>query len=113
VIDPDSGEPVIGFYATGWIKRGPTGVIGTNKQDSGETVECIVEDIVSGNLLSPENPDPAKTLELISERQPNYFSYEDWLRLNEFELEKGKQQGRPRVKYTSIEEMLDAVKKGS
>jgi len=113
IIDPDSGEPVTGFYATGWIKRGPTGVIGTNKQDSGETVECIVEDIISGDLLSPENPDPDKILELISERQPNYFSYEDWLRLNEFELEKGKQQGRPRVKYTSIEEMLDAVKKGS
>jgi ferredoxin--NADP+ reductase len=112
IIDPDSGESVTGFYATGWIKRGPTGVIGTNKQDSGETVECIAEDIISGDLLSPENPDPDKILELISERQPNYFSYEDWLRLNEFELEKGKQQGRPRVKYTSIEEMLDAVKKG-
>lgn len=111
VVDPDSGDHVKGLYSTGWIKRGPTGVIGTNKLDSGETVECIVEDIVSGNLHSPENTDPDLILSLISERQPDYFSYEDWLKLNDLEVSKGKDQGRPRIKYTSIEEMLEAVKK--
>ncbi len=111
VIDPDSGDHVHGFYSTGWIKRGPTGVIGTNKQDSGETVECIIEDIVSGKLLSPENTHPQLIADLIGERQPNYFSYEDWLRLNELEISKGAEQGRPRIKYTRIEDMLNAVKK--
>lgn len=110
VIDPDSGEHVHGLYSTGWIKRGPTGVIGTNKQDSGETVECIIEDIASGRLLSPENTHPQKIADLISERQPDYFSYKDWLRLNELEISKGEEQGRPRIKYTSIEDMLNAVK---
>ena len=111
VVDPDSGAHIHGLYSTGWIKRGPTGVIGTNKQDSGETVQCIVEDIESGHHLSPENPHPDHILELVSQRQPDYFSYEDWMKLNELEVSKGEEQGRPRVKYTSIDEMLDAVKK--
>ena len=93
VIDPDSNEHVQGVYSTGWIKRGPSGVIGTNKQDSGETVECIIEDIVSGNLLSPESPDPGHITQLINERQPQHFSYEDWLRLNELEISKGQETG--------------------
>jgi ferredoxin--NADP+ reductase len=110
VLDSDTGEHVHGVYSTGWIKRGPTGVIGTNKLDSGETVQCIAEDIESGNMLSPEAPEPDQVLELVRERQPDYFSYEDWLRLNELEISRGEKEGRPRIKYTSIEEMLAAVK---
>ncbi len=111
VIDPDSGTHIHGLYSTGWIKRGPTGVIGTNKQDSGETVECIIQDIEAGHHLLPDKPHPDHILELVSQRQPDYFSYEDWIRLNELEISKGEEQGRPRVKYTSIEDMLNAVKK--
>ncbi len=110
VLDSDTGEHVHGVYSTGWIKRGPTGVIGTNKLDSAETVQCITEDIESGNLLSPEAPEPDQILELVRERQPDYFSYEDWLRLNELEISRGEKEGRPRIKYTSIEEMLAAIK---
>ena len=113
VIDPETQLHVHGIYSTGWIKRGPTGVIGTNKLDSGETVECIVEDIESGSILSPEAPDPRHLADLINERQPQHFSYKDWLRLNELEILKGEEQGRPRVKYTSIDDMLNAVKKDS
>lgn len=111
VIDPETNLHVHGVYSTGWIKRGPTGVIGTNKLDSGETVECIIEDIVAGNLLSPETSEPGHISDLMNERQPQHFSYEDWLKLNELEILKGEEQGRPRVKYTSIDDMLDAVKK--
>lgn len=111
VIDPDSKKHAHGFYSTGWIKRGPSGVIGTNKQDSGETVECIIEDIVAGRLLSPEASDPEHVSNLINERQPQHFSYEDWLKLNELEILKGEEQGRPRIKFTNIDDMLDAVKK--
>ncbi len=113
IIDQDSGKHIHGLYSTGWIKRGPTGVIGTNKQDSGETVECIIEDIISGNLITPDNPHPDQILELITERQPNYFSYEDWLRLNELEISRGEEAGRPRLKYTSVEDMINAVKKNN
>jgi len=113
VIDSETQLHVHGMYSTGWIKRGPTGVIGTNKLDSGETVDCIIEDIESGSLLSPEAADPRHISDLINERQPQHFSYEDWLRLNELEILKGQEQGRPRVKYTSIDDMLKAVKKNS
>lgn len=111
VIDPDSKQHVQGFYSTGWIKRGPSGVIGTNKLDSGETVQCIIEDIESGSLLSPAATDPEHVSILINKRQPQHFSYEDWLKLNELEILKGEEQGRPRIKFTNIDDMLDAVKK--
>ena len=111
IVDPDTGEHLDGQYSTGWIKRGPSGVIGTNKKDSGETVECIIEDIIASKHIRPENPHPDQILELISHRQPDYFSYEDWLRLDELEVSRGEQAGRPRLKYTSIEEMINAVKK--
>ena len=110
VIDPATAEHVTGLYATGWIKRGPTGVIGTNKQDSGETVECIVEDVKSGRINDPESPDAESVEEFIRGAEPRYVTYEDWLRLNELEVEMGKAHGRPRVKYTSVEEMLEALK---
>ena len=111
VLDPETDGHVQGIYSTGWIKRGPTGVIGTNKQDSGETVKCILEDIESGSLISPETPHPESVQDLIHKRQPDYFTYEDWLRLNELEISRGEKLGRPRLKYTSIEEMLDAIRK--
>jgi ferredoxin--NADP+ reductase len=110
VTDPGTGEPMPGLYAAGWIKRGPTGVIGTNKQDSGETVECIVEDVNSGRVNDPAVPDGESAEKMISDAQPDFVTYRDWLRLDELELERGKARGRPRVKYTSVEEMLDALK---
>ena len=112
VTDPDTGEPIRGLYAAGWIKRGPTGVIGTNKQDSGETVGCIFEDVNSGRVNDPASPDKGSVEKMISDAQPDFLTYEDWLRLNELEVERGKAHGRPRVKYTSIEEMLEALKTG-
>ena len=109
VTDPGTGDPVAGLYASGWIKRGPTGVIGTNKQDSGETVECIVEDVGSGCVNDPAFPDRESAEKMISEAQPDFVTYQDWLRLDELEVERGKAHGRPRVKYTSVEEMLEAL----
>ncbi len=111
IVDPETGDHLHGQYSTGWIKRGPTGVIGTNKQDSGETVECIIEDILANKHIVPEKPHPDQLLELITKRQPDYFSYDDWLRLNELEISRGEAAGRPRLKYTSVEDMINAVKK--
>ena len=61
--------------------------------------------------MSPENAHPDKILELVALRQPDYFSYEDWLRLNELEIARGEKVGRPRLKYTSVEDMINAVKR--
>jgi ferredoxin--NADP+ reductase len=109
VLDPETKQPALGEYTAGWIKRGPSGVIGTNKPDAAETVQCMVEDVAEGRVLHPARPEPEAVERLVRERQPRYFSYADWLRLNEIEVSKGRPAGRPRVKLTSVEEMLAAV----
>jgi ferredoxin--NADP+ reductase len=111
VIDPESKQPIVGLYTSGWIKRGPSGVVGTNKPDSVESVTCMLEDFSTGSILQPSNADAASAVKFISERRPDYFSYADWKRLDEMEQEKGKAQGRPRVKFTSVEEMKKALGK--
>jgi ferredoxin--NADP+ reductase len=104
-----SGQPVAGEYCAGWIKRGPTGLIGTNKGDAIETVECMLEDVRAGDLHRPAQPTAETAEDFIRQRQPAFFSYEHWRSLDEHELELGKQSGRPRVKLTTIESMLDAI----
>ncbi len=109
VLDPATRTPVVGEYAAGWIKRGPTGVIGTNKPDAAETVACMLEDVRKGAILSPAHPDRAAAERLVRERQPRYVSYEDWLKLDELETARGRRLGRPRVKFCCVEEMLEAL----
>ncbi len=109
VLDPDTREPVVGEYAAGWIKRGPTGVIGTNKPDAVETVACMLEDVARGAVLNPARSDAAAVEALVRERQPSFISYADWLRLNELEVANGRAAGRPRVKFTRVEDMLVAL----
>lgn len=109
VLDPDTQRPVVGEYAAGWIKRGPTGVIGTNKPDAAETVTAMLEDAARRAVLTPAHPEPAAAETLVRQRQPSCFSYADWLRLNEQEVARGRAAGRPRVKFTRVEEMLAAL----
>jgi ferredoxin--NADP+ reductase len=111
VIEVESKQPVIGEYASGWIKRGPSGVIGTNKPDSVETVTHMLEDLKSGSILQPAQPEVASMQELVKQRQPKFFSYPDWKKLDELEVAKGQPLGRPRVKFTSVEEMIAALGK--
>ena len=105
----ETDKPVLGIYVTGWIKRGPTGIIGTNKLDAAETVQTMLADLGNGIVLQPATTDPAAVEKLVRERQPEFVSYEDWSRLNELETEKGKSQGRPRVKFTDVKEMMSAL----
>jgi ferredoxin--NADP+ reductase len=109
VLDTDTKQPVVGEYTAGWIKRGPTGVIGTNKPDAAETVECMFEDLARGAVLEPAQPAAAAAEALVRQRRPGYVSYADWLKLDEIEVARGRAQGRPRVKLTSVEEMLAAL----
>jgi len=109
VLEPESREPRIGEYAAGWIKRGPSGVIGTNKPDAAETVACMVEDAERGRLLAPTEPAAAAVLALVRQRQPQWISWADWQRLDALEVERGRATGRPRVKFTRVEDMLVAL----
>ncbi len=110
VLDADSREPLVGQYTAGWIKRGPTGVIGTNKPDAAETVEAMLTDARAGNLLSPANATAAAAEALVRGRQAHVVTYDDWRRLDALELSHGKEQGRPRVKFTRVDDMLAALK---
>ncbi len=109
VVDPDTQQPLAGVYVAGWIKRGPTGVIGTNKPDAGETVEAMMEDLAAGVVLRPERPDRAAAEDLVRRGQPAFVSWTDWLALQKLEETLGAEGGRPRVKLTSVEEMLAAL----
>src|SRR5262245_44440766 len=99
--------PVPGFYCAGWIKRGPTGVIGTNKKDATETVEHLLEDARAGKL-------PARgsgTIdELLAERGSEVVMYTGWQAIDAMEKARGEPLGRPRVKLSSWEELLEAAR---
>lgn len=110
VLDTKRKKPLPGEYTAGWIKRGPSGVIGTNKADAVETVECMLEDMQAGIFIKPELPEPECIVKFLSERQANAFSYAEWQKLNEKECQKGKAEGRPRVKFTDVDDMIRAAK---
>lgn len=80
--------------------------MGTNKPDAAETVAAMLEDLSHGMHLLPAHPKREDIQKLVQQRQPDYFSYADWLRLNTLEIERGQAQGRPRIKFTRIAEML-------
>jgi ferredoxin/flavodoxin---NADP+ reductase len=109
VTTPDGDERLPGQYVVGWIKRGPQGVIGTNKKDAHETVESLFEDLEAGSMPEPSAADPNAVVELLEERGVRFVSFGAWEAIDRAEVARGEPQGRPRVKFTRIEEMLEAA----
>lgn len=103
------GEQVIGDYVVGWIKRGPSGIIGTNKPDSVETVERLLEDVTEGKHWTPSKPARSDIETLISSKKSDFVSYADWKIIDQLEVENGEAEGRPRVKFTEVDAMLEAL----
>jgi ferredoxin/flavodoxin---NADP+ reductase len=108
VLTPD-GEPLPGVYAVGWIKRGPTGILGTNKRDAEETVSCLAEDLRARALPQPPNPGREQIDALLAERKPDLVTVEGWRAIDRRELERGRSERRPRVKLASRDELLAAT----
>jgi ferredoxin--NADP+ reductase len=113
VVDPLSGAHAPGEYVVGWIKRGPSGVIGTNKKDAQDTVEAILADIAPDPAGAqrplahdPPNPDSDAIERLLRARRPDLVTYAGWESIDAHERALGEPDGRPRVKLTRIEEML-------
>jgi ferredoxin/flavodoxin---NADP+ reductase len=106
VLSPD-GEPLPGVYTVGWIKRGPTGILGTNKRDAEETISCLVEDLRGGGLPQAPSPDREQIDELLAERRPDLVTTAGWRAIDAHELERGQSEQRPRVKLTSRDELLE------
>ena len=97
-----------GEYVVGWIKRGPTGVIGTNKPDATETTDHLLEDFTSGKLkrtLSPRD----EIDRMLEQRGVRVVTWEDWRKLDQIERERGAALGRPRLKFTTVADMLGAL----
>lgn len=105
VVDPASGSPVPGVYAAGWVKRGPTGVIGTNKLCARETVDRILADHAEGRLPTPQGG-AAELDALLAARAPGRLGLRHWQALDEHERASGAAQDRPRVKVTDPGEMV-------
>lgn len=108
VLTPD-GEPLHGVYAVGWIKRGPTGILGTNKRDAEETVSRLVEDLDAAALPQPPNPEREQIDALLAERKPDLVTVAGWRAIDGHELTSGRNEQRPRVKLASREELLVAA----
>jgi ferredoxin--NADP+ reductase len=95
-----------GEYAVGWIKRGPSGIIGTNKKDAHETTGKIVEDLEAGRLNEPtEKPDE----QWLRDRVPGLVTWAGWQAIDEHEVGLGEPHGRPRVKLVKVDEMVDVA----
>jgi ferredoxin/flavodoxin---NADP+ reductase len=108
ILDEDRA-PRRGEYAVGWIKRGPTGIIGTNKRDAQETVDSLLADLDAGRLNEPADPDRDSLVDLLGERKPDHVTYAGWEAIDRVEKAAGEAQGRPRVKLSTAEELLVAA----
>ena len=111
VIDPGRG-PILGEYVVGWIKRGPTGVIGTNKPDAQETVNSLLEDLEAGRVNEPTDSARGAIERLLGQRDVAHVTYQGWQQIDEAERSAGEPAGRPRVKLCTLEELLAAARKG-
>ena len=106
-----SGSAVPGLYCAGWVKRGPTGIIGTNITDARETVGCMLEDMAAGKLGGGGGakgglPQLKALLASRGARAGQSVDWQGWLKVNGVEVERGAAAGKPREKVTSVAEML-------
>ncbi|WP_282695135.1 FAD-dependent oxidoreductase [Streptomyces sp. CC208A] len=112
---PDEGgrvmegtEPMPSTYVTGWIRRGPVGLIGHTKGDANETVANLLEDFAAGRLLTPASPETDAVVAFLEEKGLTYTTWDGWYKLDAAEKALGEPQGRERVKIVEREDMLRA-----
>lgn len=105
----EKGEPVFGMYAVGWIKRGPSGVLGSNKPDSLKTVETLIGDIEKLQLAP--NRTNQSILTKLANSKVDVVSFNEWQNIDAYEIAAGQKVGKPREKLTTISELLAVAKK--
>ncbi|OGX05848.1 MAG: NADP oxidoreductase [Omnitrophica WOR_2 bacterium GWA2_47_8] len=103
----NNGQIVPGLYASGWIKRGPSGVIGTNKPDSVETVQNMIAD--AANLKPCEKPDSQAVSAFLKGKGVRIVTFEDWKKIDAAEIANGQKAGKPREKFTQVKDMLSVL----
>ena len=112
VVHPNTGEVLHGEYVVGWAKRGPTGLIGNNKPDAAATVDAMLADLPALQRLRDSHRDPSQIEALLRERGIDYVTYRDWQILDQYEVAAGRARGRPRVKVTTVPEMMAVIREG-
>jgi ferredoxin/flavodoxin---NADP+ reductase len=108
----EQGRPLRGEYVVGWIKRGPSGVIGTNKKDANDTVSKIVADAELGALSDASGEDSESIAAWLSERVPEAVTWDGWRAIDEHERGLGEPHGRPRVKLVRLSDLVAASRSG-
>jgi ferredoxin--NADP+ reductase len=103
----ESGDAHRGEYVVGWIKRGPSGVIGTNKKDAADTVARIVEDRDAGTLNTPPIADPEAIAAFYAQRAPDSVTWAGWEAIDAHEKSSGEPHGRPRVKLVRLADLVE------
>lgn len=106
VLEAPGAAPVPGLYATGWIKRGPIGLIGNTKSDAKETTDMLIKDAVAGTLGDPKNQGEEVIIELLDSRNIPFTTWEGWYKLDAAERALGEAEGRERKKIVDWEEMV-------
>jgi ferredoxin--NADP+ reductase len=104
----DGDKTVPGLYTAGWIKRGPSGVIGTNKPDAYETADALLEDLPS--LAPCPSPSDDGLRARLKDQGIQVVSYDDWRKIDAAEIERGQAVGKPREKFTRLDDALNALK---
>ena len=105
------GSQVAATYCAGWIKRGPTGIIGTNKKDATETVAQLLEDLQQGRVSHREEVTADTVETFLAEREVQAVMYPGWASIDELERAAGEKLGRPRVKLRTWDELLEAAER--
>jgi ferredoxin--NADP+ reductase len=111
-VTDEEGRPIPGEYAVGWIKRGPSGVIGTNKKDASDTVARLLEDAEAGKLNEPADADPGAIEAWLRSRVPGLVTWNGWEEIDRHETSAGEPHGRPRIKVVSVAEMQRIAARG-
>lgn len=106
IIDPEVGSPITGLYATGWIKRGPIGLIGNTKSDAKETTEMLLADHAAGSLPAPAKPELESIIEFLDERKVAFTTWDGWHLLDAAERALGEPEGRERKKIVEWNDMV-------
>lgn len=108
ILSGPGGTPVPGLYAAGWIKRGPTGLIGSNKADAAATVRTLLDDQAAGHLPEPSVSEPVETL--LAGRGVTFTDWAGWLRIDRFEQEEGQRGGRARRRLSDPQQLLQIAR---
>lgn len=100
-------EILQGYYAAGWVKRGPQGVIGTNRECALDTVKYILEDIKELTIISA--PGKPALISWLTQKNVRFVTFQDWQIINDAEIRRGQKLGKPREKFTTVVEMLACI----